>query len=75
MLIDVRVTPNAKRNEVKKEAERLKVHMTAKPVEGKANKALIDLLSDHFGVNKSAIKIVKGEKSRDKVVEIEESTA
>lgn len=72
MLIHVRVTPNAKKNEVKDEAGRLKVYLTAKPVEGKANKALIDLLSDHFHVKKSAIRIVKGEKSRDKVIEISE---
>ena len=48
----------------------MKVYLTAPAVEGKANKALIEFLSEHFGVKKRDIKILLGEKSRNKVVEI-----
>lgn len=68
--LQVRVTPNAKQNKIVDEGERLKVYLTASPTDGKANKALIELLATHFGVKKSSVRIVKGEKSRNKVVEI-----
>jgi uncharacterized protein (TIGR00251 family) len=65
------VIPNAKRNMVLEEEGRLKVYLTVPPAEGRANKALIELLADHFQVKKSSIRIVKGERARDKVVQIE----
>ncbi|MFA4835076.1 MAG: DUF167 domain-containing protein [Dehalococcoidia bacterium] len=67
----IRVIPNARKNRVLEEEGQLKVYLTAPPAEGKANKALIELLADHFKVKKSSVRIVKGEKSRNKVVEIE----
>ncbi|MCK4353085.1 YggU family protein [candidate division WOR-3 bacterium] len=73
-VIQVRVVPNARKNEVKEEdgirLRRIKVWLTAPPVEGKANKLLIKVLAKHFDIKKSNIKIIKGEKSRDKVVQI-----
>jgi uncharacterized protein (TIGR00251 family) len=69
--LQVRVIPNAKRNMVLEEEGRLKVYLTVPPAEGRANKALIELLADHFQVKKSSIRIVKGERARDKVVQIE----
>jgi hypothetical protein len=68
--INVRVMPRAKKNKVVEEAGRLKVYLTAPPVEGRANEALVELLAEHFKVKKSQITIVRGEKSRDKVVVI-----
>lgn len=70
MLINVRVTPKAKQNKVVVEADRLKVYLTAPPVEGKANQALIEILAEHYGVRRSQVKIIKGQKGRDKVMEI-----
>ena len=49
---------------------RLRVRITAAPVEGKANRGLMLLLAREFGVSKSAISIVSGEKSRRKSVQI-----
>ena len=46
-------------------------HVKAPPVEGKANDALVSLLSDYFGVPKSHIQIIKGTTSKYKLVEIE----
>jgi len=71
MRLSIRVIPNAKQNKVIEGTERLKVYLTAPPVEGKANKALIEFLSEYFGVKKRKIKIIGGEKSREKVLEIE----
>ncbi len=44
----------------------------APPVDGKANEAVIRLLSDHFGVPKSRITLVSGETSRLKTFEVPE---
>jgi uncharacterized protein len=67
---NIKVIPNAKQNKLVEEPGRLKVHLTARAVEGKANAALIEFLSGHFKVRKSAISIVRGEKNREKIVEI-----
>lgn len=48
----------------------LKIYLTAVPVQGKANRELIKLLAEKLGVSKSRISIIKGEKSREKVVEV-----
>lgn len=66
--INIRVIPNAKKNEVIQEADCLKVKVTAPPVEGKANKALVEILAEYFNVRKNAIKIIKGERSKNKVI-------
>jgi uncharacterized protein (TIGR00251 family) len=68
--ITVKVVPNARKAKVKEEQGRLKVWVTAPAVEGKANAALIETLAEHFKVRKSAIAIVRGETSREKVVDI-----
>lgn len=69
-IIEVRVIPNAKKNDVSVEDEKIKVYVKAPPVGGKANKAVIEVLADFFKVKKSDIKIMKGEKSRKKVIEV-----
>jgi len=67
---NIKVMPNAKHNKLAEEPGRLKVYLTARAVEGKANAALIEFLSEHFGVRKSSISIIRGLTSREKVVEI-----
>jgi len=52
--------------------ERLKVHLTAPAVDGKANKALIVILSEYFKKRKNQIKITKGLKSPLKTINIED---
>jgi len=69
-LIKVKVIPNAKKNEITQEEDHFKARVKAPVVKGKANKELIALLADFFDVKKSVIKIVKGAKSREKLVEI-----
>ena len=48
----------------------LKVALTAPPVEGAANAALVKLLAKKLGVAKSAVTIVRGERGRDKQVRV-----
>jgi len=73
MLLNIRVIPKAKQNKIVEEPGRLKVYLTAPPVEGKANDALIDALAEHFNIKRRQIRIVRGMKGRDKVVEISEN--
>lgn len=74
--IECRVTPRASRNTIKGWREGvLMVNLTAPPVEGRANKALIEIISKELGVRKSAISIIAGKTSRNKVVFIEGLTA
>ncbi len=70
MQINVKVIPGSKKNYLQEEGGSIKVHLTAPPVEGKANAALIELLSEHFNVAKSKIEIIKGLKSRIKTINI-----
>lgn len=69
-LINVRVIPNAKKNNVSEEEGKLKVHVNAPAVDDKANKALVKILAKYFGIKKNDVRITRGAKSREKVVEI-----
>jgi hypothetical protein len=76
MKINVHITPNAKKSEVIGEepdlfgGKTLKIKVAAPPIEGKANKELIKILSEHYNTPKSTIHIVAGDKSRNKLIEI-----
>ena len=72
MKISVRVKPNAKKIKVEKIEERVfSVWVDEPPSKGRANKRLIEILSDYFKVPKRSVRIVKGETSRNKIIEIE----
>lgn len=67
----VRVQPRASRSEVAGSyGEGIKIRLTSPPVEGAANAALIAFLSRALRVPKSDIRIIRGERSRSKVVEV-----
>ncbi|MFH1232034.1 MAG: DUF167 domain-containing protein [Planctomycetota bacterium] len=73
MLLNIKVIPRASKNEVKEESTgQYKIYLTAPPIDGKANDALIEILASHFHIAKQQIKIVRGLKSRHKIVEIGE---
>ena len=76
MTLKVRVIPKARVNKVEESGiDSLKAHLTAPARDNKANKALIELLSGYYGLKKKQVRIVRGEKSRDKVVEIRKERA
>ncbi|MFH1655724.1 MAG: DUF167 domain-containing protein [Candidatus Omnitrophota bacterium] len=70
MRINLRVIAGAKKNLIKEEADSFKVYVTQPAIEGKANKAVISLLAEHFSVKKSQIRILRGTLSPRKVIEI-----
>ena len=68
----IRVQPRAARSEiVGVYGEALKVRLNAPPVDGAANEELVKLLAHTFAVARRAIRILSGEHSRSKIVEIE----
>lgn len=71
MKLNVTVKTNARKNEViLRDDGGLLVKVTAPPVEGKANKKVIEQLALFFGKPKSAISIVSGKTGKLKIVEI-----
>lgn len=68
----VRVTPNASKSEFAgRIGDAAKVKLKAKPVDGAANKELVRFLAGFLKVSKSSISLVRGVRSRDKLVSIE----
>ncbi|MGH9746396.1 MAG: DUF167 domain-containing protein [Candidatus Acidiferrales bacterium] len=71
LVFAVRVTPRASREAIEGEYEgALKMRVTAPPLEDRANEAVRRLLADRLNVPVSAVRIVGGEKSRNKRVSI-----
>lgn len=68
IIVKLKISPNASKNEIIKTDDVVKVKITAQPVEGKANKALIEFLSKHFKIPKSSIEILRGETSKEKTL-------
>jgi len=64
----VKVIPFAKSVRVEPILGGLKVHLTAKPIEGEANKQLIEVLAEYLHVPKSTIIIEKGQTGRTKMI-------
>ncbi|MDP3947781.1 MAG: DUF167 domain-containing protein [bacterium] len=72
MRIIVLAKPGRKRAEIEKIDETHYVVAVREPArEGKANRATLAALADHFGVSPSAVEIVSGHTSRIKIVEVE----
>ena len=69
--ISVKVIPRAAKNSVERVGEgEYRVRLTAPPVDEKANRLLIKLLAEYFDVAPSLLRIVSGENSRQKIVEL-----
>jgi uncharacterized protein (TIGR00251 family) len=74
--IAVRVTPRASRNEITEIMNdgTIKIRLTASPVEGKANEALIAYLSKLLDLNVTKLEIVAGLTGREKLITIMDMT-
>lgn len=73
--LHVRVTPKAKSAQIKREVLEngeifYKVYVTVAAEDGKANKAVINLLADALDVPKSSLTIIQGLTCREKVIKI-----
>lgn len=76
-IFHIKVIPNAKKVQIKKLAQTdsnldFKIYVNAPAEDGKANKAVIQLLAKELGIAKSRIKILKGELNREKEILISE---
>jgi uncharacterized protein len=68
----VRLHPRAHRDEVAGERDGAAVvRVTAPPVDGKANAALVRLVAKRAGVAKARVEIARGKRSRDKLIRVE----
>ena len=70
--LTVRLQPRARRNAIVEERVGvLRVTVAAAPVDGQANAALCKLVAKRAGVARGRVSVVRGERSRDKVVRVE----
>jgi uncharacterized protein len=68
----VRVTARANRNELAGLRDGvLQVRVTAPPVDGRANQAVCRLIARAVGVGRTSVSVVRGERSRDKIVRVD----
>ena len=74
MQMKIRVQPKAGRNAIEVAGDKVTVRVTAAPEGGKANYAVVALLAKRLGVAKGRVSIVRGHKSRDKTVLIDDVT-
>jgi len=68
IIVNIKISPNSKKNEIIKTDSETKVKITAQPIDGKANKCLVEFLSKNFKVPKTSIKIIKGETAKEKMI-------
>lgn len=71
MIITIIAHPNSKKPRVEKDLfGTLHVYVNQPPLEGKANKAVLEALAAHFKISKSKVSLIRGEKSKQKVFNI-----
>ena len=73
-VLAVRVIPRARKDEIVEILDdgTVKIRLTAPPVGGKANKALVSFLSRVIMVQRSQVEILRGEKNRNKLISIQD---
>ncbi len=71
MYVKIRVTTNCAASSIEVFGEELKVKVKAKPVKGKANKEVAELLANYFNVPVKNVKITSGFNSSKKTIEIQ----
>jgi len=71
LILKIKVEPRSSRaGVVGQYGDALKVKLTSPPVEGRANKELIEILAKLFGVHKRNIEIISGHSSKNKLVKL-----
>jgi len=71
MLIKVKVFPKAKKQEIIKKSENsFEIKVKEKPLQGRANKAVVNLLSLYFKIPISKIRLIKGGRTKSKIFKI-----
>lgn len=71
MLIKVKTHPGSKKEKIiSKTEDSLEIWLKEKPIMNQANKALINLLSDFLKIKESRIRLIRGVRTRNKIIEI-----
>jgi len=70
MLIKVKVIPNSKKEEIIKKKDSFEIKVKEKPIDNKANKAVIIALSSFLKIPQKQIRIIKGSKKRNKIIKV-----
>ena len=68
LIIRLKISPNASKNENIRSSDGIKIKITAQPIDGKANKCLVEFISKKYKIPKSSIEIVRGETSKEKTI-------
>ncbi len=68
LILNIKISPNSSKNAILRDETGLKIKLTAQPIEGKANKALVEFLSKQLKIPKTSIEILKGETSKEKTL-------
>ncbi len=68
LILNIKISPNSSKNVILRDETGLKIKLTAQPIEGKANKALVEFLSKQLKIPKTSIEILKGETSKEKTL-------
>ena len=72
LILDIRVQPRASRDEIARPlGERLRIRLTAPPVDGKANQQLLNFLANLCSVGRNQVNLISGASSRNKRIAIE----
>ncbi|THD81505.1 DUF167 domain-containing protein [Aliigemmobacter aestuarii] len=69
--IAVRVTPRASRERLVLEDGAIRIHVTAVPEDGRANRAVQEVLARALGLAKSRLTLIRGHSARDKVFRVD----
>ncbi|MBR3365837.1 DUF167 domain-containing protein [Candidatus Saccharibacteria bacterium] len=70
MKYEVKVTPGAKKEEITVEGDKITIRTPKRAHDGEANEAIVKILAKHFHTGKSNIKIIRGQTSKIKIIEI-----
>lgn len=68
IIVKLKISPNASKNEIIKTPDGVKIKITSQPIDGKANRCLVEFLSKQFKIPKSSIEIIRGETSKEKTL-------
>ena len=68
VLVRLKISPNSSKNQIIIDGDIIKLKITAQPIEGKANKAVIEYLSKLLKTPKTSIEILKGDTSKEKTI-------
>lgn len=69
--MNLKVIPRSSQNKVVRTGDSYRVYVHESATDGKANKAVIATIADHFKVKRSMVTIIQGSKNRNKVISIE----